>query len=338
MDSITQIILGAAVGEVVLGKKLGNKAMLWGGIAGTIPDLDVLTSPFISELSALTSHRGFTHSFLFTILGGIGIGWLVHKFYNKTTTRQDWQWLFFWGFLTHILLDCCTLYGTQVFSPFNDYRLAFSIVAVADFFYTIPFLFCLIMAARQAKASLKRLRWNILGITLSTFYLALTAINKMNINNTFSAQLEKQGITYDRCITGPTLLTNFLWNVTVDTGEDFVIGQYSIFDKSPISFHHVAKNYDLLPGADKDYTIQRLAWFSDGFYNAVTKKDGGLQINDLRFGTFGGTGSGENDFIFRFKMKKKPDYKYELLKADGGPVAGDEKKVFGDIWDRVKGK
>ncbi len=41
MDSLTQIVLGAAVGEAVLGKKARNKAMLYGAIAGTIPNLDV---------------------------------------------------------------------------------------------------------------------------------------------------------------------------------------------------------------------------------------------------------------------------------------------------------
>ena len=41
MDSLTQIVLGSACGEAVLGKKIGNKALLFGGIAGTIPDLDV---------------------------------------------------------------------------------------------------------------------------------------------------------------------------------------------------------------------------------------------------------------------------------------------------------
>ncbi|MCB0468978.1 MAG: metal-dependent hydrolase, partial [Aequorivita sp.] len=46
MDSVTQIVLGAAVGEAVLGKKIGNKAMALGAIAGTIPDLDVLSSHF----------------------------------------------------------------------------------------------------------------------------------------------------------------------------------------------------------------------------------------------------------------------------------------------------
>ncbi|NND88620.1 MAG: metal-dependent hydrolase, partial [Flavobacteriaceae bacterium] len=41
MDSLTQIVLGASVGEAVLGKKIGNKAIWYGAIGGTIPDLDV---------------------------------------------------------------------------------------------------------------------------------------------------------------------------------------------------------------------------------------------------------------------------------------------------------
>ena len=37
MDSLSQIVLGAAVGEVVLGRRIGNRAMIWGAVAGTIP-------------------------------------------------------------------------------------------------------------------------------------------------------------------------------------------------------------------------------------------------------------------------------------------------------------
>ncbi|MGB5360641.1 MAG: metal-dependent hydrolase, partial [Eudoraea sp.] len=51
MDSLTQIVLGASVGEVVLGKKVGNKAMLYGAIAGTIPDLDVLSRYFVDTVT-----------------------------------------------------------------------------------------------------------------------------------------------------------------------------------------------------------------------------------------------------------------------------------------------
>lgn len=68
MDSLTQIVLGAAVGEAVLGKKIGNKAMLYGAIAGTIPDLDVISSFFTDTVTALEIHRGFTHSILFSVI------------------------------------------------------------------------------------------------------------------------------------------------------------------------------------------------------------------------------------------------------------------------------
>ena len=67
MDSLTQIVLGAAVGEVCLGKKLGNKAMVWGAVAGTIPDLDILGNLFMTELGALAFHRGISHSIFFAV-------------------------------------------------------------------------------------------------------------------------------------------------------------------------------------------------------------------------------------------------------------------------------
>ena len=53
MDSLTQITLGAAVGEAVLGKRVGNKAAFWGAVCGTIPDLDVMLNPLFSEATQL---------------------------------------------------------------------------------------------------------------------------------------------------------------------------------------------------------------------------------------------------------------------------------------------
>ena len=79
MDSLTQIVLGAAVGELVLGKKVGNKAMLYGAIAGTIPDLDVLSRSFMSDLSANEVHRGVTHSLLFCLVMAPFLGMWVKK-------------------------------------------------------------------------------------------------------------------------------------------------------------------------------------------------------------------------------------------------------------------
>ncbi len=56
MDSLTQITLGAAVGESVLGRKVGNRAALVGAICGTLPDLDSFI-PYHDAVATVTFHR-----------------------------------------------------------------------------------------------------------------------------------------------------------------------------------------------------------------------------------------------------------------------------------------
>ena len=137
MDSLTQIVLGAACGEVVLGKKIGNKALFFGAIGGTLPDLDVFVGKWLysNEIQAMAFHRGFMHSIVFTVLAAFIFGWLVHKLYNSgkrlhSTTQKDWINLFFWSLFTHPILDCFTPYGTQLFAPFSSYRVALNNIAV----------------------------------------------------------------------------------------------------------------------------------------------------------------------------------------------------------------
>jgi inner membrane protein len=88
MDSLTQIVLGAACGEAVAGKKMGNRAMLWGAIGGTIPDLDVFASFFSDEITSTSFHRGFMHSFLFAALAPWILAWLAQKFYGENIHRK----------------------------------------------------------------------------------------------------------------------------------------------------------------------------------------------------------------------------------------------------------
>jgi len=79
MDSLTQIVLGASVAELTLGKKIGNRAVLWGAIAGTIPDLDTLTSFMVDDITANEWHRGFTHSIFFCLIASPLFAWIMHK-------------------------------------------------------------------------------------------------------------------------------------------------------------------------------------------------------------------------------------------------------------------
>lgn len=92
MDSVTQIALGAAMGQAVLGHKVGYRAAVWGGICATIPDLDVFVS-MGSAVADFTYHRSFSHSLItLTLLSPI-LAWLINRYHRQYDGVQK-QWFF----------------------------------------------------------------------------------------------------------------------------------------------------------------------------------------------------------------------------------------------------
>lgn len=290
MDSLTQIVLGAACGEAVLGRKIGNKAVLFGAIGGTIPDLDVFFGKlfYTNAIDAMLFHRGFMHSILFSIVAAFLIGWLVFKLYNtgnrwNTTTQKDWILLFFWSLFTHPVLDCFTPYGTQLFAPFSSYRVAFNTIAVADPLYTLPFLISIIVLMCYKRQSYKRKFWLKIGVGLSSFYMLLTCCNKLYINRVFEKSLIEKGMNYNRFSVQPTLLNNVLWYGILETDSSYQVGYYSLFDgtKRFSQWQTFSKVRDL---DIKDYPdLACLSWFSNGYYNVVGEASGAYLYTDLRY-------------------------------------------------------
>ncbi|WP_062057591.1 metal-dependent hydrolase [Aquimarina longa] len=301
MDSLTQIVLGAAVGEAVLGKKVGNKAMLWGAIAGTIPDLDVLSKVFVDNITANELHRGFSHSILFSILVAPILGFLISKLYrNKDADWKDWSKLMFWGIFTHPILDAFTTWGTQLFWPFA-YKVSFKNIFVVDPLYTIPFLACLIIAMFYKRTDPKRYKINTLGLYISSVYMIITLGLKWYTYGVFQTNLENQHIRYKEIQTKPTPLNSILWTSNVETEDSFLIGYYSILDKDPIiTFIKFPKNHHLLGKMKNDPLIPRLIKLSEGWYT-IEKKNDKLFFNDLRFGQLG-IDKGASRFVFSYEL------------------------------------
>jgi inner membrane protein len=120
MDSLTQAVLGGAVGYAVLGNKVGRKAAIYGAILGTLPDLDVFL-PYAGEVEAFTYHRGFSHSLLVHLLISPLIVWLIticHR--GATQYKKHWFWMIFLCLSTHDILDSFTVYGTQLLWPITE--------------------------------------------------------------------------------------------------------------------------------------------------------------------------------------------------------------------------
>ncbi|WBL22817.1 metal-dependent hydrolase [Zunongwangia sp. HRR-M8] len=333
MDSLTQIVLGASVGEVVLGRKVGNKAMLYGAIAGTIPDLDVIARSFTDTITANELHRGFTHSIFFALVFAPIFGWIISKIEKKADADwKDWSKLMFWGLFTHPLLDMFTTWGTQLFWP-ADYRLAFKTIFVIDPAYTLPFLFFTVLAAFRPKGSISRRKLNSMGLQLSCLYLFLITIPlKIYTFYEFKEALKEQKISYAEIETKPSPFNTIMWTANIATDKSYLVGNYSILDDQPIEFRRYPKNYHLL-GEIKEYpNFKKLVKISKGWYT-ITEKEGDLYFNDLRFGTIDPTGN-DSRFVFSYKLEVKNGI---LTATEVEKNYGDASKMMKSLFDRVRG-
>jgi len=333
MDSLTQIVLGAACGQMVLGKKIGNKALLFGAIGGTIPDLDVFIGRFLysNEIQAMAFHRGFMHSILFAVVGAFFFGWITFIAYNSgkrkaTTTQKDWIWLFFWAIFTHPILDCFTPYGTQLFAPFSDYRVAFNNISVADPFYTLPFLICIIFSLCFKRKNPKKIKWTKAGIYISSFYLLFTIGNKLYMDTIFKKSFKKAGISLDRFSAQPTIFNNILWYAVAETETQYHLTFYSLLDQKQLTekIISVDKNHSLIDMSDKN--LQTLTWFSNGYYNlSKITKTGTYKYVDLRYPMI--NPEDENSSVFNFSISKKND-EWDILPFQGKTPTKKDLVVF----------
>jgi len=330
MDSLTQIVLGAAVGEAALGKKVGNRAMLYGAVAGTIPDLDVVSRYVVDTVTALEWHRGFTHSIFFSVVFGLLFGWLVSR-WEKHANWKQWSWLWFLCFVTHPLLDAHTTWGTQLFWPL-DLRLAYKNIFVIDPLYTLPFLVFLILALRRKRDDPKRRKLNTLGLWISSGYLLLTLLLKGITFLKFESALAQQHIAYTELETKPAPLQAVLWTANVETKDAFLIGYYSLFDSQAIRFGEHLKNHELLGELAENDKIQRLIKLTNGFYT-ITKSEGKLYFNDLRFGTLSVNPSNQQ-YVFSFLLEGT---KENLTITENRKRPEDAKKLIHELWQRIKG-
>jgi len=309
MDSLTQITLGAAVGEATLGAKVGKKAPLWGAALGTLPDLDVLADPFVSEVTALAIHRGFSHSLLFIVLGTPLFGFLLHRLHRRDDASwREWSLLVLLTLASHVLLDCLTTYGTQVFNPFSDYPVIFGTVFVIDPLYTVPLLAGLLAALTHAPGSSWRRRANYAGLALSSLYLLLTVANKLHMERVFANALTAQDRTVERVFTRPMPLNNVLWAAIAEDSTGFWVGYHSLLDgERHVDFDRVPKNHHLLRDAWDTPAVKRLRWFSRGYFS-VSEQDGQLYVHDLRFGRSDlGLDAGPSSYVFTFELERGRD-------------------------------
>lgn len=295
MDSLTQALLGAAVGEASLGRHVGGKAAAWGAVLGTLPDLDVLY-PFADPVSAFTWHRGPSHSiFVLAALAPLVV-WLILKLHPGTSEeRRGWYRLVLLVFGTHVLLDCFTVYGTQALWPLPVPPVGWATIFIIDPLYTLPLAVGLLVALILRRHSPRAWRWNLAGLALSSLYLAWSAGAKLYADHNVRELLAQERISYERLQTQPTPFNTLLWRVVGVTPDGYFEGFWSLVSpERGLSLTHYEDRPDLLTGIEQDPAVQRLRWFTKGFYR-VEQQGEGVVIADLRMGV-------EPDYVFAFRV------------------------------------
>ncbi len=297
MDSLTQALLGAGLQGAMLGRYQGRKALAYGALLATVPDLDVFIR-YADPVSSMTYHRGFSHSiFVLTALAAL-LAWLVKKYRPQPGYSYRLLWATFWLVLvTHPLLDAFTVYGTQLLWPLTPTPQQWSGVFIIDPLYSVPLLLTVLAAWRWGCTPRQR-RCLTVALLWGGVYLAAGYWGQWQHAQRVQAALNQQGIVTQRVMATPTPFNILLYRVVVQTDQGAYIEAVSGWlDRTGPEWLRLAAEPPLVPAVQQHPLYRRLAWFSDGWLRHDVVGDEWV-VSDLRMGMVG-------HYTFRFVFARR---------------------------------
>lgn len=361
MDSLSQFALGAAVGVAVMGRRTAVwKAALWGGVIGTLPDLDALVDHG-DPVSNMTLHRAQTHALFWQTLAAVPIAALIAALspiraatgrYGSIFGAQTgsvfaghgesrsagwrasfapWLAMAWLGLVTHALLDAMTVYGTRLALPFSDHPFGVGSIFIIDPLYTLPLLVGLGVAVTGG--SRPRLSWNLAGLILSTAYLGWSVLAQHQVEGRVRAQLAQAPPVHpvEQVLVTPAPFSTALWRVLLMHPDGYSEGFRSIFDGDrPIRFDWFPSDRALYREVGEIDAVRRIASFSHGFFR-VDERDGRVRITDLRMGQ-------EPAYVFAFEVARRASPPQPILPLQVGGRPADLKASLDWLWRRMRGE
>ena len=293
MDSVTQITLGTAVGVAVMGRRVPVwQSALWGAAAGTTPDLDVVVD-FGDAILNMTRHRAESHAILLLTLVSPVFAGLAAWIGKRPELFKRWLLAFWLIFMTHVLVDYLTVYGTQLLQPFTDYPFGRGSIFIIDPLYTLPLLIGLV--ACLVSKSTRRFTFNAIGLTVSSLYLVWGLSVQQHVESVVRAQLPEGVSPESNLLVTPSPLNSILWRVVATSPTHYYEGWHSLLDEHPeIIWTEHDRGADLIAQHSEHPGIARIQAFSHGFYR-MQEVNGEVFITDLRMGF-------EPAYFFNFNM------------------------------------
>ena len=297
MDWITQAALGALIGELMMRKRLGDRAMAWGAFFGLLPGLDVVFFPLLDTARQLAWHRGPSHSLVGMALGSWGMAHGLAKLWKREKISKAEAGAFVFAvWWAHVLVACFTVEGAALLWPVMDRRVAFNFLSQPDFLFTGPLVVAALRLAflkesgvkknrtkKQAPVS-KRRKLCLWGLGLSAGYALLAVAMKFVASAGFDADLARRGTKFERRMEAPTPFNILLWRGVVDRGTEFWVGYRSVFEsrETPVRWTVYLKGTDSLAKVAEMRVTKTLTRVTDNWWIARPHAKGAW-LGDLRF-------------------------------------------------------
>ncbi len=281
MDTVTQALLGGAVGFAIAGKTSPRKALLWGAAIAILPDLDIFI-PYDNDLAAITHHRSWSHSWIIQTLLAPMLAWLLHCFDNTFQFKQWWLIVWF-ALITHSGLDALTIYGTQLFWPFMPSPYSGGSVFIIDLVYSLPLLVGFVAILLKPDIGVNQRIMKTM-FTFSCAYLVWGLLAQNWVTYNAKLELATQNIKTDKVLVTATPFNTLLWRVIVIDDDVYYEGFRSLLDDSaPIKFTQYNRHSELINTLQHSDALKRLSWFTNGFYSVKQLNDS-IIATDLRMG------------------------------------------------------
>ena len=269
MDPLTQGVLGATLPQASVSGRYAASAGLLGFLSGLAADLDVLIRSSTDPLLFLEYHRQFTHSLMFVPFGGLICAVVLHFVIGRRrglSFRQTWLFCTL-GYATHALLDACTTYGTMLFWPFSDARIAWNTISIIDPLFTIPILIGVLLSARRLTPLFARL-----ALVWALGYMALGLWQRNEAISMGYILASQRGHTPTRLEAKPSFGNILVWKTVYETDDRFYVDAVRASFAPRVFYGTSVQKLDIqrdIPWLRQDSQqardIERFRWFSNGY-------------------------------------------------------------------------
>jgi inner membrane protein len=229
VDTLTHALSGALLARATApapGKaRISTGARVAAGfLTAAFPDIDFVLG-YVSPVAYLTGHRGVTHSLILLPLWGLALAWILAKFHRgKDVTWRDYVGVCALGVGAHILGDLITAFGTMIYAPLSDARVAWNTTFIIDLWFSGIILAGLLGSLLWRRSRIPA----ILGLVVLVGYVGLQAVLHSRAVDFGAEHARQQGWSKAQVAAIPRPVSPFNWTVFVTEGDRYHLAHVNL--------------------------------------------------------------------------------------------------------------